>query len=543
MSVDLLRNRWQQVSEPVVRRLQAEKLRHYLRSVVLPFSAHYQKLFREHGLDVDSFHTLDDLQRIPFTSKADLVATTEQPQKFRDFILAPDPKVLTRRPEVVMQALLHGKEWVKQRFELEFRPIFVTFTTGRSAEPTPFFFSQQDITNLQTAARRVTEICGGRHDYKMLNMFPFAPHLAFWLAHYAGTAGGIMTLSTGGGKVMGTEGTVRNLKKLQPDVLIGMPTFIYHLFTEAVEEGVRCEGLKLIVLGGEKVSDGLREKLRALAAELGAANVNVVATYGFTEAKQAWPECPFPHDQASGGYHIYPDLAVIEIIDPVTGKTLPPGSPGEIVFTPLDARATVVLRYRTGDLTDGGLTYDKCPHCGRTLPRLLGNIARRSEVKEMSLDKIKGTLVDFNELEHVLDDSPQIGAWQVELRKKNDDPMEMDELILHVHKISDADERRLVSDLNERCSSRLEIHPNRILFHTAEEIRTLQGVGVLLKEQKVVDHRPGKNGNGNGNGNGALESRSNGAVGVGVNGNGNGGGHGKGNGNGNHIPENLVNEK
>jgi phenylacetate-CoA ligase len=271
--------------------------------------------------------------------------------------------------------------------------------------------------------------------------------------------------------------------------------------------------------------------------------VNVVATYGFTEAKQAWPECPFPHDQASGGYHIYPDLAVIEIIDPVTGKTLPPGSPGEIVFTPLDARATVVLRYRTGDLTDGGLTYDKCPHCGRTLPRLLGNIARRSEVKEMSLDKIKGTLVDFNELEHVLDDSPQIGAWQVELRKKNDDPMEMDELILHVHKISDADERRLVSDLNERCSSRLEIHPNRILFHTAEEIRTLQGVGVLLKEQKVVDHRPGKNGNGNGNGNGALESRSNGAVGVGVNGNGNGGGHGKGNGNGNHIPENLVNEK
>src|ERR1044071_5025946 len=119
MSADLLRNRWQQLSEPVVRRLQAEKLRHYLRATVLPFSAHYQKVFRAHGLDVDSFHTLEDLERIPFTSKADLVATAEQPQKFRDFILVPDPKVLTRRPEVVMHALLHGKEWVKQQFEAE----------------------------------------------------------------------------------------------------------------------------------------------------------------------------------------------------------------------------------------------------------------------------------------------------------------------------------------------------------------------------------------------------------------------------------------
>src|SRR5437899_212877 len=357
--------------------------------------------------------------------------------------------VLERRPDTICRAILHGKEAVKKGFEAEFRPIFVTFTTGRSAEPTPFFFTQVDLANLQTAARRVTEICGGRTDYKMLNMFPFAPHLAFWLAHYAGTAGGILTLSTGGGKVMGTDGTVRNLRKLNPDVLIGMPTFIYHLFHQAAEEGVRCENLKRIVLGGEKVSHGMREKLRALAFELGSPDVNVVGTYGFTESKQAWPECPFPHDQSSSGYHLYADLAIIEIIDPITGEIQPPGAPGEIVFTPLDARGTVVLRYRTGDVTDGGLTYERCAHCGRSLPRLMGNISRRSEVKEMSFDKIKGTLVDFNELEHVLDDAPHIGAWQIELRKRNDDPLELDELILHVQKTNGVDDERLAMDLNE----------------------------------------------------------------------------------------------
>jgi hypothetical protein len=150
----------------------------------------------------------------------------------------------------------------------------------------------------------------------------------------------------------------------------------------------------------------------------------------------------------------------------------------------------VVLRYRTGDFIDGGLTYEPCPHCGRSLPRLLGNISRRSEVKTMNLAKLKGTLVDFNELEHVLDDAPHIGAWQVELRKVKDDPLELDEIILHVHKSNGSDEGQLRHELSERCFAHLEIHPNRILFHNADELRRLQGVGVLLKEQKLVDHRP-----------------------------------------------------
>jgi len=299
-----------------------------------------------------------------------------------------------------------------------------------------------------------------------------------------------MVLSSGGGKVMGTEGHLRLLRKFCPEVLIGVPTFLYHLLQLATEEGVRCENLRLIILGGEKATDGIRHKLRELAQALGAPQVDVVATYGFTEAKQAWPECPFPQDQPSGGYHLSPDLGILEVIDPQTGETLPPGCPGELVFTPLDARGTVVLRYRTGDCTDGGLTYEPCPHCGRTLPRLLGNLSRRSEVKEMNLDKIKGTLVDFNELEHVLDDAPHIGAWQVELRKVNDDPLELDELILHVQSLNGGDRSEISRALSARCFERLELHPNRILFHDAEEMRRLQGVGVLLKEQRVADHRP-----------------------------------------------------
>jgi len=183
-------------------------------------------------------------------------------------------------------------------------------------------------------------------------------------------------------------------------------------------------------------------------------------------------------------------LGVFEVVNPKTGVVVPEGNPGELVFTPLDARGSVVLRYRTGDYIDGGLVYEPCPYCKRTMPRLVGRISRSSEVKAMQLDKIKGTLVDFNQLEHVLDDAPNIGAWQLELRKVHDDPMELDEIILHVHKVNDVNEERLRNELNNRFVERTEIRPNRIVFHDADEMRRLQGVGRELKEQKIVDRRP-----------------------------------------------------
>ncbi len=490
MSTTLLTTNWQRLPEAPVRALQAERLHRWLRDTVLPFSAHYRELFRQLKITAADFRSLDDLRRLPFTSKADLLNTPDNPAKARDFLLVPDRNVLSRRPSTILRALLRGRKAVADGFENEFRPIFLTSTTGRSADPVPFLYTNHDLANLQLAGERVFGVCGARREDKLLNMFPYAPHLAFWLTHYGSTAFGVFTASTGGGKVMGTEGQIRFLRKIRPDVLIGMPTFVYHVLHQAAEEGVRCENLRRIVLGGEKVPDGMRLKLRNLALELGARELDVVTTYGFTEAKMAFAECPVPVDQTPSGYHLYPDLGVVEVVDPKTGDPVPNGQPGEIVFTPLDSRGTVVLRYRTGDYIDGGLTYEACPHCGRQLPRLMGKISRSSAFKEVQLDKIKGTLVDFNELEHVLDDAPNVGAWQIELRKLHDDPLEVDELILHVQKTNGADDDHLTHDLRARLATRCEISPNRIEFHGAEKMRDLQGVGVQLKEQKLVDHRP-----------------------------------------------------
>src|SRR5690349_2176178 len=155
MNPNLLRTQWHRLPETVIRQLQAEKLRHYLRDVVIPFSAHYREMFSRHGITADSFRTLEDLEQIPFTTKADLANTPEQPQKTRDFLLIPDEKLLARRPSTIFRAIVKGKAAVKRGFESEFRPIFMTSTTGRSADPVPFLFTQFDLDNLQAAGSRL----------------------------------------------------------------------------------------------------------------------------------------------------------------------------------------------------------------------------------------------------------------------------------------------------------------------------------------------------------------------------------------------------
>jgi hypothetical protein len=83
-----------------------------------------------------------------------------------------------------------------------------------------------------------------------------------------------------------------------------------------------------------------------------------------------------------------------------------------------------------------------------------------------------------------------LGAWQIELRKAHDDPLDLDEIVLHLSVMDGGDERALERTLRDLLQASFELRPNRIQFHPPDELRVLHQVGVALKEQKVVDHRP-----------------------------------------------------
>jgi phenylacetate-coenzyme A ligase PaaK-like adenylate-forming protein len=442
-------------------------------------------MFEENDFRPEDLKSLEDWQLLPMTSKSDLTVPIDLQ---REFILQPEAQMLRYEPGVIWHTLLHGRRSTRAKLEYEFRPVLLTSTTGRSSEPVPFVYTQHDLDNLKITGRRLMECGRSLPEYRHVNAFPFAPHLAFWQAHQASLGFGTFMVSSGGGKTMGTLGNIALIDRIMPDILIGMPTFVYHLLHEAVEMHKQWPQLKRIVLGGEKTAQGLRARLRDLCHELGA-EVHIISTYGFTEAKMAFPECCSSTGVTATGFHLSPDLGIVEVVDPKTGKWVPPGSPGEVVFTPLDSRGTVVLRYRTGDLAEGGMVWDACPHCGRTCPRLIGPISRVSDVKSMRMDKVKGTLVDFNVLEHLLDDQKGIAAWQIELRKLHDDPLEVDVMVLHLVPEGGVSKSEIERMVQHRFHQATELVPNEMLFHTMEEMRDMLGIGRLLKEEKVVDRR------------------------------------------------------
>jgi phenylacetate-coenzyme A ligase PaaK-like adenylate-forming protein len=481
--------KWDEMPAVDQRRVQNERLHRYLNEVIAPFSPYYKRLFAEHQIDPAKIKTVEDLRHLPFTSKADLLPTSEQPEKFREFIITPDITVLKHRPRVVAEALFRGRRAVERRFEREYRPIFLTATTGRSTSPVAFAYTDHDMHILRDAGARLIQTFGCTTKMRGVNMFPYAPHLGFWQVVFAGLEFGMLILSTGGGKVMGTDGNILAIEKVKPEALAGIPTFVYHVIRQAHEEARQWPQVSKIILGGEKSPPGIRRKMVSLLQEMGAGDVRVCTTYGFTEARMAWGECPTPPEIYSG-YHLFPDLGLFEVIDPETGAAKGEGQPGELVYTPLDARGTVVLRYRTGDYVDGGITWDACPHCGRTVPRIVGNISRASNTKELQFGKLKGTLINFDTLQHILDDSPDVSEWQLEIRKAHDDPLDVDELVLHLALNNGTDVERLQQQIRVRFQREVEMTPNRIEVHSLDEMLRRIKLETSLKEVRILDARP-----------------------------------------------------
>ncbi len=150
----------------------------------------------------------------------------------------------------------------------------------------------------------------------------------------------------------------------------------------------------------------------------------------------------------------------------------------------------MVLRYRTGDYVDEGITWERCPHCGRTVPRIIGNITRESSTRELQFGKVKGTLVNFDTLQHILDDTPEVDEWQLELRKRNNDPHDVDELILHLAPQDGAELAALKDKIRRRFQDEVEITPNRFDIHSIDEMTQRIKLETSLKEVRLLDSRP-----------------------------------------------------
>lgn len=478
-------NKVSHFSRPQLQELQNDKVRWFFRHR-LPFSPFYRQHFERHGLKFSDIKTTDDLQKIPLTSKADLAPTPEDPAKPRQFILAPDEhavKKILAKTELaeIMLKKVRGID-IKKELAWEYKPLHLHFTTGRTALPTPFGYSAYDLTLLRETGRRCFNVANFTSDYVGLNAFPYSPHLGFWLAYYGLLEAGLTSLATGGGKVMGTQKILDSIERLKVNVLVVIPGYSYHILRQAVAQKRNLSSLKYLVYGAERVSPAFREKVKELLSQVGAHEVNILATYASTEAKTAWIQCA-----EHTGYHLYPDLEFLELVD-ADGKRVADGQPGEVVYTALDWRGTVVVRYRTGDLAQG-IDYEPCPNCGRTVPRVRMDIQRRSDMKEFNLTKIKGELVNFNNVFPIMSAIKGLEEWQLEVRKRNNDPFDLDEIVIHASTAPGANFTTVKSDIEKNMHAEMQVAA-QVVEETTDKLTEMLGMETELKEKRIVDSRP-----------------------------------------------------
>lgn len=489
---DVLFRPWKEL-----KRLQDEKLHYFITRILYPFSPYYRRLFDKNNIKPSDIKTVEDLKKIPFTSKHDFLDlhTKDSGKKNLDFILQPNEDAVRKclpKSEIIKISffnLIKGKEYLKDTLAKEYTPIFLTATAGTTGKPVSFLYTSYDLENLKLYGKRIIEIFKIKQAWRVVNVFPYAPHLAFWQTVFAGFSGNVFILSTGGGKSIGTEGNINSIIKVRPQFLIGVADYIYHMLRMAREQNHDLSFISNIVLGASRLPQGFKRKVSFLLNEMGASQVKVLGTYGFTESRCAWAECP-TEIEISSGYHTYPDKEVVEIIDPATGEVKGEGEDGEIVYTNIDARGTCVLRYRTGDLVKGGIIYSPCPYCKRTVPRITSDIYRASNIKNIQFSKIKGASVNLNALEHLLDDKEEIDAWQIEILKKDNDPYDVDELILYLSTSKDLNKEEFIEHLNQEVFSIVDVSFNRINFVSRSEIHHRTEIESAPKPKKILDNRP-----------------------------------------------------
>lgn len=397
-------------------------------------SPFYQRLFKEHNIEISNIRSLKDIRFLPTTTKTDM-------QEYNwDFLCVPSAEI---------------KEY--------------TATSGTMGKPVTIALTANDLDRLSYNEQQSFIIADGRPENTYQLMLTLDRQFMAGIAYYKGIRKlGAALVRTGPGlPAMQWE----TIMRLQADSIVTVPSFMLSLIEWAKEHEIDLKHtpVKKAICIGESIRSADFE-LNALGEKIAKDwPVKIYNTYASTEMQTAFTEC-----NAGMGGHQQPDLIILEILDE-EGNPLPAGQYGEVTITTLGVEGMPLLRYRTGDIC---AYYDSLCSCGRSTRRLTPVLGRKQQ-----MIKYKGTTLYPPAIFDILNNISFIKDYVVEVFTND---LGTDELRLHIHTLMPIDDCEI--KLKPLLQAKLRVVPH-LHFHSGAAIHQIQFPPASRKQVKFIDNR------------------------------------------------------
>jgi phenylacetate-CoA ligase len=311
---------------------------------------YYHKRYSEAEVYPEDIQSLDDIEKLPFTTKTDLRA-----------------------------AYPFGLFAVDQKDIVE-----IHTSSGTTGKPTVSGYTREDLDTWGEVMARGMTMMGIDENDIIQNTHGYGLFTGGFGVHYGGQKIGatVIPISTGQ-----TLRQIELMKDFKTTMLIFTPSYGLHIAEELDELGIKPSdlNLKVIGFGSESWTDEMRKNIED-KFQVPAYNI-----YGLTEVMGPGVAMEFSQQD---GLHLYEDHFYPEIIDSKTLKHIPEGQSGELVLTTLTRVGMPIIRFRTHDVTS--IKHEKCG-CGRTLVKMSKITGRTDDML-----KIKGVSVFPSQIEKAL---------------------------------------------------------------------------------------------------------------------------------------------
>lgn len=394
----------------------------------------YHRRFEKLGIEPEDIGTLNDLRRLPFTTKEDLCDA-----------------------------------YPYEMFSVPLKEIVrIHSSSGSSGEGAVIGYTRNDLRTWSDLVARVVSAAGVTRDDVLQVTFDYGLLTGGFGLHYGAERVGASVIPVSSGN---TERQIRIMKDFKTTVLVGTPSYALHIAEVMEQMGLdrSAFSLRLGLFGGEQFPERLRQEIEERLQIVATDNYGISDVMGPGIAGECEHKC---------GLHINEDHFLAELIDPDTLEPVPYGQQGELVLTTITKQGIPLIRYRTRDLTT--LNPEPC-ECGRTNVRM-SKIAGRTD--EMLI--IRGVNVYPSQIEAILF---EIEGVEPHYRIIVDRVEAMDELTILVEVSGEiiTDQIRRLVELEERIRSRIHAVIGLTPKLKLVEPKTLQSGPESAR--RVVDNR------------------------------------------------------